>query len=504
MTTAFSPSSGRSTPFSAEHQSHGSSPFYPMRFPSGGDTWHESSNSIAPANFSSGAALAQQSLLAEGPALPPRALPPAPPSRSFSAGHIAPAYPPRSGSVPTSMPMPMLTPYTRTMPTINHSPAFSMPNTTAQRQTPSTSAQNNRGLDLAEYLRLSNGIRALEYAEVELSPRREELHVLREQLNSATEEISALQHRSDSLLSKVREMRRFSLKRVKHAFTGDAHRNLEKKEQEYLSAQAQTERTERHIQELRDQIEQATEKIGKLEHDKQQLDAMRATLRQFVDQSFNGPTPECPEEDALETELSELTARYVSFRDVVLRDDAVHVHLQSARSSLADALSNVVEQLHRIESISIFGAITTNGYMQTAPMRASRQKLAEACYRQAQARVLDPCVPETIPAGLVDYENDLISSIASFLTGDLFTRDRMTRLYNALMAVVGQMDAVLDDHGRQAAQRNHHAHQVYAELQRKRDILTDLRIKVFERALVEGEQPPAYQDIAPTSTTSSP
>ncbi|KAI8055620.1 hypothetical protein BDF22DRAFT_740917 [Syncephalis plumigaleata] len=271
-------------------------------------------------------------------------------------------------------------------------------------------------------------------------------------------------------------MRRFSLKRVKHAFTGDIHRSLEKKEQEYLSAQAQAERNERYMQELRDQIELATKK--------QQLDMMRGTLVQFVDQSFN----ECPEEDALELGLSELTARYVS----------------SARSSLADALTNVVEQLHRIESISIFGAITTNGYMQTAPMRASRQKLAEACYRQAQARVLDPCVPETIPAGLVDYENDLISSIASFLTGDIFTRERMVRLYNALMAVVGQMDTVLADHTQQASQRNQYAHQVYAELERKRKALTDMRIRVFERALKEGEQPPAYQDIAPASTTSSP
>jgi hypothetical protein len=37
---------------------------------------------------------------------------------------------------------------------------------------------------------------------------------------------------------------------------------LEKKEQEYLSAQAQAERNERYIQELRYQIEQATEKVG--------------------------------------------------------------------------------------------------------------------------------------------------------------------------------------------------------------------------------------------------
>ncbi|RKP23865.1 hypothetical protein SYNPS1DRAFT_24053, partial [Syncephalis pseudoplumigaleata] len=72
---------------------------------------------------------------------------------------------------------------------------------------------------------------------------------------------------------------------------------------------------------------------------------------------------------------------------------------------------------------------------------------------------------------------------------------RLTRLYNTLMAIVGQMDAVLADHAQQAGQRNKHAHRVYAELQQKREALTDLRIRVFERALLEGEQPPAYQDI---------
>jgi hypothetical protein len=72
------------------------------------------------------------------------------------------------------------------------------------------------------------------------------------------------------------------------------------------------------------------------------------------------------------------------------------------------------------------------------------------------------------------------------------------------MAIVGQMDVVLADHAQQASQRNQYAHQVYAELEQKRKALTDMRIGVFERALKEGEQPPAYQDIAPTSTTSSP
>ncbi|RKP23866.1 hypothetical protein SYNPS1DRAFT_24054 [Syncephalis pseudoplumigaleata] len=66
---------------------------------------------------------------------------------------------------------------------------------------------------------------------------------------------------------------------------GDVHRSLGKKEQEYLAAQAQAESSERDVQELREQVEAAAKKLAKIEHDKQQLDAMRGELRRFVDQA---------------------------------------------------------------------------------------------------------------------------------------------------------------------------------------------------------------------------
>jgi hypothetical protein len=76
-----------------------------------------------------------------------------------------------------------------------HSLLPAIPPATSFSPAHALASQMHTCLDLDEYLRLSNGVRALEYAEYELGPRTEELYVLRNQLNKSTKEISRLQHR---------------------------------------------------------------------------------------------------------------------------------------------------------------------------------------------------------------------------------------------------------------------------------------------------------------------
>ncbi|KAI8055621.1 hypothetical protein BDF22DRAFT_740918 [Syncephalis plumigaleata] len=186
-TASFSPSDRPSPTFSGGSPGNATPSAYHARFQSSDDMRQPSTARPSASTLSTPSSMLLQHPLPEQPPAPPsRIMPPALPHRSLSTGRIVPAYPPRPGS--ESVPP-------QSMPGSSMQSIMANSNENQVPAYPGSSQTSSSGLNLAEYLRLSNGIRALEYAEVELIPCKEELAVLREQLNKATEEASSMEHK---------------------------------------------------------------------------------------------------------------------------------------------------------------------------------------------------------------------------------------------------------------------------------------------------------------------
>ena len=333
------------------------------------------------------------------------------------------------------------------------------------------------------------------------------VHTLRKQVMEQEKRLKDVQKAVASEHADHKKFRDSHVRRLAYRVGGKTEQFEErasKEEQEWLDAVQAELNAKRDLERVQEELTEAEKTKNELFTAASRRNAAEAELDELYNRLFEGPTPDCPEEDVQELEVHDAQRDYDIVQMTVSAEEQTIAVLQQAEDYLTKALSDINTVLNS-KQMNMPGVDTTWPQMQERRLLERAQGEVQEVHRLLkEAQSIQPDV-----GGIAYLEAAEMDFLSNIVCPNIFSNQSLRDRILVSQKRLRMAQELLRDRTMASRERLRHGSKEMSmakkKLQTKRMELRQLRTTLFER-LAKGmndpdDLPPTYELGPPVYTT---